>query len=715
MPIRDHSFRRALDAAREDRGLVSGLRSAEALAHEAGRVSDHDDCLELLLDDVDQSEDQLLSIAAVHAISALPGRGAAEVLTELLVADEWHVAEHAAWALSARSSHGPAMAPLADIVAGGGFAGMLAQRTLGGWASNDGAGVGRAVAELLDVSPSPGARRRLVETLGLVPDASVTVLLECVARDTNEGPLVRRAAVGALGERGGAIDVLVGLSDGDDDADGDLAVHATLALMDRSTLDVRTPGRPGPGLRVAQLFLHADLGAGRSRAGAGDNGGVATLLWLLSAELAAHDDIHEVVTIGRGPASDALDGSWSVTGAGERAASVAYGPPGGTDMRGAWPYRVEIERGLRRVLRSCGHIDAIHLRMADVGTMAASRVARQLDIPVVFTAAPDPHGVLRSLEAGGTLGRADFGDSDALEHWWFRARMVERITAQADRIALLPRPGMRDDLHDLLGHDTEDGRSTVIPEGVHAATVRDAAAAVAAARSPRPLGAAVTGLAAALDELPASRRGLSLAVTVGRLHPSKGIDRIVQAWVGDDELRTGTNLVIVGGDVEAPTPDELDVLATIEGILAGAAPGSSDGVVLLGHRPHDEVARLLAVAAHGVGALADGGITGGGIYVGGARKEEFGLAIVEALAAGLPVVAPAGGGPATYVDDGLTGVLVDTMSVPALADGMRRALALSPVPGRAAAATADVLGHLTIERMAERLVALYRSAVRIPT
>jgi hypothetical protein len=44
---------------------------------------------------------------------------------------------------------------------------------------------------------------------------------------------------------------------------------------------------------------------------------------------------------------------------------------------------------------------------------------------------------------------------------------------------------------------------------------------------------------------------------------------------------------------------------------------------------------------------------------------------------------------------------------------MRRALALSRVPGRAQAASADVLDHLTIERMAERLVELYRSAVRV--
>ena len=54
-----------------------------------------------------------------------------------------------------------------------------------------------------------------------------------------------------------------------------------------------------------------------------------------------------------------------------------------------------------------------------------------------------------------------------------------------------------------------------------------------------------------------------------------------------------------------------------------------------------------------------------------AAKEEFGLAIVEALGAGLTVVAPDVGGPATYVADGDTGVLADTRSVSGAPHGDR--------------------------------------------
>ena len=62
-------------------------------------------------------------------------------------------------------------------------------------------------------------------------------------------------------------------------------------------------------------------------------------------------------------------------------------------------------------------------------------------------------------------------------------------------------------------------------------------------------------------------------------------------------------------------------------------------------------------------------------------KEEFGIAILEAMAVGLVVVTPNGGGPATYVDDGLTGVLTDTSRPDALAAGVGRALDLATAPG----------------------------------
>ena len=114
---------------------------------------------------------------------------------------------------------------------------------------------------------------------------------------------------------------------------------------------------------------------------------------------------------------------------------------------------------------------------------------------------------------------------------------------------------------------------------------------------------------------------------------------------------------MVGGDLMDPSAEERRALGEID----RAAVTLADGVVtVLGHRPPNDICDLLVHAAET-----------GAIYVCASDKEEFGLAIVEALAAGLVVVAPQRGGPRTYVDHGRNGLLCDTSSVEAIADGDR--------------------------------------------
>jgi glycosyltransferase involved in cell wall biosynthesis len=158
------------------------------------------------------------------------------------------------------------------------------------------------------------------------------------------------------------------------------------------------------------------------------------------------------------------------------------------------------------------------------------------------------------------------------------------------------------------------------------------------------------------------RRGLPLIVTVGRLSAVKGMDRVAAAWASDDTIRSRFNLIVVGGNLADPTPEEEAVLAAVR-----ERAGDEEGLLMLGARTHREVALILAAAASGTGR----NIGSRGVYVSGSEKEEFGLAIVEALAAGLPVIAPQVGGPATYVVHEFTGFLADTRSVASIQDGIR--------------------------------------------
>jgi glycosyltransferase involved in cell wall biosynthesis len=312
----------------------------------------------------------------------------------------------------------------------------------------------------------------------------------------------------------------------------------------------------------------------------------------------------------------------------------------------------------------------------------------------VFTAAPDPHIVIDSMQDIERLDRARFAVEDAAHQFWFRARMVERLTAQADRLTLLPRPTIADELTELVGVDADDlsNRATVVPEGVDVIEIdRARARAMAVGDSCR--------VAAIRATMPAERRELPWVLTVGRLHPSKGPHRIVEAIVGDPSLASRLNVVIVGGDVVDPSPDEQSSIELIRRAALQAAPGA---VTLTGHLPPADVADVMVAT-----------VARGGIYVCASDKEEFGLSIVEALAAGAVVVAPSRGGPRTYVEGGL-GVLCDTTSVAALRGAVRDAMHLIDEPGRARRARTMVRNRLSIDRMAERLGEVYRDLLRSP-
>ena len=159
--------------------------------------------------------------------------------------------------------------------------------------------------------------------------------------------------------------------------------------------------------------------------------------------------------------------------------------------------------------------------------------------------------------------------------------------------------------------------------------------------------------------------------------------------------------MIVGGDLAAPSAVERPVLAAIDRLVP-VDDERRRGLVLLGGRPHADVARLLVAAARG----RAGGWSPGGVYLDGAWKEEFGLAVLEALAAGLVVVAPSTGGPPTYVRDGETGVLVDPDAD--LAAAVERAFALVDRPGRATSAREMVEAKYSVTTMAGHLADLYR-------
>ncbi|KRF35557.1 glycosyltransferase [Terrabacter sp. Soil810] len=708
--------RSALEAVRTAPTLLKAMRAASALADVTSQsvgdvVGD--------LTSATLSDDPLTALAAVHALGVCDDPAAASLLAQLVRDERRHVAEHALDALRHTTPVDDALPHLVGASRDGGFTGMLAQRTLESWAAQQPDRVRGALLTGLAAADHDG-RARLAETLGLVPGAATTTALITLAADDTEVLPVRAAATAALGDGPAAGHsaeaLLVSLAR----TVGPLAQTARLALFDLRPAPVPVPCVPD-GLTVVQLFLHSDIDGRLHHSGRGDTGGIATLLVHLGDALLRGDPaVARVITVsggspdpaqfpsGRPSAAPAGHVGSSLLAPGHHYARVPLSGPVGVGR--AWPARVAARRGIRRVLRAAGRVDAIHLRMADVGSMAAAEVADELGIPVVLTVAPDPQALIDARDRTGTLTRAGFGEADLAEHLWFRDQLLRDLAARASHLVLFPRPQVGDDLRRYLGIDIEVQRERlgVVGEGIDVAGV-DRIVGEALDRSGRRRG---SGVATALDELdallrtlPDDRRALPTVVSVGRLNPVKGMATLVQAWRDDALLRERCNLLVVGGDLDHPSAEEGAELARIDAVVP---PGEAadQGLLLAGHRPNATTIAWLARLRGRPGETAPPGV-----YVSASLKEEFGIAILEAMAVGLVVVAPDGGGPATYVAHGETGILADTSTAAALANATHAALDLAAAPdadARMAQARDMVRTRFGIDTMAASLAAVYR-------
>jgi glycosyltransferase involved in cell wall biosynthesis len=171
-------------------------------------------------------------------------------------------------------------------------------------------------------------------------------------------------------------------------------------------------------------------------------------------------------------------------------------------------------------------------------------------------------------------------------------------------------------------------------------------------------------------ELPAGK----IVLAIARLVEQKGIDVAVRAMAGLD-----ASLVVLG---EGPERARLEALARDLNVTL-VLPGRVGDVA--------SVLRRADVLVHP------------------ARWEGFGLALLEAMLAGLPVVASRVSSIPEIVADGETGVLVPPDDSAALAAALARVL---DDPGRyGAAGRARARAEFSVERMARRTVEVYERAL----
>ncbi len=119
------------------------------------------------------------------------------------------------------------------------------------------------------------------------------------------------------------------------------------------------------------------------------------------------------------------------------------------------------------------------------------------------------------------------------------------------------------------------------------------------------------------------------------------------------------------------------------------------------------------VVFHGQHADVPGLMAQSDAFLHTAESEAFGVTLIEAMAVGLPVIAPKIQGPREIVEDGVSGLLVPVGDVAGYAGALRK-LMESPelAHNLAAAGRKRVETHFTAQRMAEEYAEFYEAACR---
>lgn len=321
--------------------------------------------------------------------------------------------------------------------------------------------------------------------------------------------------------------------------------------------------------------------------------------------------------------------------------------------------------------------DVIHAHYADAAAVAAS-VEDRLGIPFVFTA----HSLGRvKAEAMGRQAT----ETPSLTH-----RIVTEETALARAALVIASSRDEAEVQYAAYASYDPGRIRVLPPG------SDLARFHAALTCPR--------VDASIDRFlraPGKPALLALARPVAR----KNLAALVTAYGESPDLQERANLVLVAG-----TRDDLDDLD------GGMAETMRDLLVLIDrydlygrvaypktHRP-DDVPALYAYARER-----------GGVFVNPALNEPFGLTLLEASAAGLPLVATDSGGPNDIVETCGNGLLVDPRTPAQIAQACLRILTEPGLRERFVAGGARAAAAYDWDQHAARYHALLRALAMAET
>lgn len=176
----------------------------------------------------------------------------------------------------------------------------------------------------------------------------------------------------------------------------------------------------------------------------------------------------------------------------------------------------------------------------------------------------------------------------------------------------------------------------------------------------------------------------TVLISVGRLAPEKNWDTVLRAFAKVQEEHSRARLVLIG---DGTARQSLEALATELGV--------TDRVTFTGSLPFGEIPRYLKAAD---------------VFVFASVTETQGLVTIEAMAAGLPVVAVKGPGTRDIVEHGKQGFLVEN-DPNALAKGINKLLSDGQRLKRLSNNALKKARTFDVQQLSKQLLGVYEQAI----
>lgn len=388
------------------------------------------------------------------------------------------------------------------------------------------------------------------------------------------------------------------------------------------------------GFTILQSMFYGDF----ENSGKGNNGGLAIFLKNLGTELSKSNEIARVITL-------ATTTNWGVNDAIITEYSTGHlfvnlpiyiNKLNPTDFLKKEYF---IKRTINRFLKRLGiYPDIYHVRFLDNASKAIARLTEEQDKNLVVTLTPDPHRNMTDAAGDFTL----FSFNEQLEKL-NKILIGDELIQISDKIVGIGSRVVKKELEQYfpqLNHEENRLKVQMISEGIQLdiSLIKQEGKAIT--------GETLKGMGLTKEFLEKP-----IILNVGRLNKLKAQDQLLKAWM-NSEMSTVYNLLIVGGDLEHPNAEESEMIELFNEYLA-KNPALKKNFLHLGALSNDQIRKLEQKIRAKQTDYPQ-------LYLCSSKKEEFGIAILEALAERFLVLGPKKGGVKSYIEDGVNGFLIDT-------------------------------------------------------